>query len=102
VWSEALGLEQIGVHANFFELGGDWLVGMQIIAKVRKALGLTYLPPHILYQAPTVASLAEAAMAGQEQDDDQEEQNPQAAGAREQNRSRIEQRRNMLRGRTTS
>ncbi|HET8640621.1 MAG TPA: SDR family NAD(P)-dependent oxidoreductase, partial [Pseudonocardiaceae bacterium] len=100
VWGEALGLEQIGVHDNFFELGGNSLVGMEIIAKVRKALGLTYLPPHILYQAPTVASLAEAAMAGQEQDDDQEEQNPQAAGAREQNRSRIEQRRNMLRGRT--
>ena len=103
VWSEALGLEQIGIHDNFFELGGNSLVGMEIIAKVRKALELTYLPPHLLYQAPTVASLAEAAMAGQEQDSDENgEQEDKAAGAREQNRSRIEQRRNMLRGRTTS
>jgi acyl carrier protein len=98
VWSEALGLEQIGVHDNFFELGGNSLVGMEIIAKVRKALDLSYLPPHILYQAPTVASLAEAAMAGEAKDDEREDQ----TGTRDQNRSRIEQRRNMLRGRTGS
>ncbi len=99
VWGEALGLEQIGVHDNFFELGGNSLVGMEIIAKVRKALQLSYLPPHILYQAPTVASLAEAAMAGEEKTDEQDDQN---TGARDQSRSRIEQRRTMLRGRTGS
>ncbi|MEU8269866.1 SDR family NAD(P)-dependent oxidoreductase [Sphaerisporangium sp. NPDC049002] len=96
VWAEALGLEQVGVHDNFFELGGNSLLGMEIIAEVRKALELSYLPPHLLYQAPTVASLAEAAAADEEKDDEQ------AAGAREQQRSRIEQRRNMLRtGRTS-
>lgn len=94
VWSEALGLEQVGVHDNFFELGGNSLLGMEIIAEVRKALELSYLPPHILYQAPTIASLAEAARAGQEAGADSGE-------AREQQRSRIAQRRNMLRsGRT--
>ncbi len=95
VWSEALGLEQVGVHDNFFELGGNSLLGMEIIAEVRKALELSYLPPHLLYQAPTVASLAEAATAGEEKDE-------QAAGARDQQRSRIEQRRNMLRSGRTS
>ncbi|GAA3836620.1 hypothetical protein GCM10022226_68230 [Sphaerisporangium flaviroseum] len=95
VWAEALGLEQVGVHDNFFELGGNSLLGMEIIAQVRKALELTYLPPHILYQSPTVASLAEAAAAGEEEDE-------QTAGARDQQRSRIAQRRNMLRSGRTS
>ncbi|GAA2696465.1 type I polyketide synthase [Nonomuraea recticatena] len=95
VWTEALGMEQVGVHDNFFELGGNSLLGMEIIAEVRKALELSYLPPHILYQAPTIASLAEAAKAGQEAGE-------QPAEAREQQRSRIAQRRNMLRSGRTS
>jgi hypothetical protein len=95
VWSEALGLEQVGVHDNFFELGGNSLLGMEIIAEVRRALELPYLPPHILYQAPTIASLAEAARAGQEAGEE-------PAEAREQQRSRIAQRRNMLKSGRTS
>ncbi|MCK2216207.1 SDR family NAD(P)-dependent oxidoreductase [Actinomadura sp. ATCC 31491] len=95
VWSEALGLEQVGVHDNFFELGGNSLLGMEIIADVRRALGLSYLPPHILYQAPTIASLAEAARAGQEAGE-------QPSQDRDQQRSRIAQRRNMLRSGRTS
>ncbi len=96
VWTEALGLEQVGVHDNFFELGGNSLIGMEIIAQVRTALGLDYLPPHILYQAPTVAALATAALAeqGGAGDDDQDKS---SAGARDAHRSRIEQRRSTLR-----
>ncbi|MEV4173304.1 SDR family NAD(P)-dependent oxidoreductase [Nonomuraea sp. NPDC049709] len=95
VWAEALGLEQVGVHDNFFELGGNSLLGMEIIAEVRRALELSYLPPHILYQAPTIASLAEAAKADQDAGE-------QTSEAREQQRSRIAQRRNMLRSGRTS
>ncbi|KAB8190920.1 SDR family NAD(P)-dependent oxidoreductase [Nonomuraea phyllanthi] len=95
VWADALGLEQVGVHDNFFELGGNSLLGMEIIAEVRKALELSYLPPHILYQAPTIASLAEAARADQDAGE-------QPSQARDQQRSRIAQRRNMLRSGRTS
>ncbi|QYC42677.1 Phthiocerol synthesis polyketide synthase type I PpsE [Nonomuraea coxensis DSM 45129] len=95
VWSEALGLEQVGVHDNFFELGGNSLLGMEIIADVRRALGLSYLPPHILYQAPTIASLAEAARADQDAGE-------QPSQDRDQQRSRIAQRRNMLKSGRTS
>ncbi|WP_066370469.1 type I polyketide synthase [Herbidospora mongoliensis] len=96
VWTESLGLESVGVHDNFFELGGNSLLGMEIITEVRKALGLTYLPPHILYQSPTISSLAEAATAGEANEE-------QTADVREQQRtSRIEQRRNMLRSGRTS
>ncbi|MBC6447352.1 type I polyketide synthase [Actinokineospora xionganensis] len=95
VWTEALGLDEVGVHDNFFELGGNSLIGMEIIARVRTALDLSYLPPHILYQAPTVAALATAAAGGTEQDEG-------TAETGDQNRSRIEQRRNTLRNRRSS
>jgi hypothetical protein len=95
VWTEALGLEQVGVHDNFFELGGNSLIGMEIIAEVRKVLDLSELAPHILYQAPTVAALAEAAVAESGGADGTEDE--PTTGARDQQRSRIEQRRNMLR-----
>jgi NAD(P)-dependent dehydrogenase (short-subunit alcohol dehydrogenase family) len=95
VWTEALGLEEVGVHDNFFELGGNSLIGMEIIAEVRRVLDLSYLPPHMLYQAPTVAALAEAAAAGHGGDGDTADE--QTDGARDQQRSRIEQRRQMLR-----
>ena len=99
VWAEALGLEQVGVHDNFFELGGNSLIGMEIIARTRTALGDSYLPPHLLYQAPTVATLAEAATADANPD---AEADSQAAGALDLRRSRIEQRRSTLGGRRTS
>jgi acyl transferase domain-containing protein len=95
VWTEALGLEEVGVHDNFFELGGNSLIGMEIIAEVRKALELDYLPPHILYQAPTVAALADAATAEQQNGEPAEQAEPTMAETRQ--RSRIEQRRTMLR-----
>jgi acyl carrier protein len=103
VWSEALGLEQVGVNDNFFELGGNSLIGMEIIAEIRTALELTYLPPHLLYQAPTIAALAEAAADGKAQGGEQaDETDDQTSADRDQRRSRIEQRRNRLRSGRTS
>ncbi|SDI33741.1 Acyl transferase domain-containing protein [Actinokineospora alba] len=58
MWCEALRLEQVGVLDNFFELGGNSLLGVNIVAALRKKFELDELPPHILYEAPTVASLA--------------------------------------------
>jgi acyl transferase domain-containing protein len=101
VWAEALGLEQVGVHDNFFELGGNSLIGMEIIARVRTALDASYLPPHCLYQAPTVAALAVFASAALGESPDGRPGTPEPAGAVSLRQSRIEQRRSMLRsGRT--
>jgi acyl transferase domain-containing protein len=63
IWGEALGIEQVGVSDNFFDLGGNSLVGVGIISAVRRALDLDHLPAHVIYQAPTVAALATAALA---------------------------------------
>ena len=34
IWSQVLGIEEIGIHANFFELGGPSLVATQVVSKI--------------------------------------------------------------------
>jgi NAD(P)-dependent dehydrogenase (short-subunit alcohol dehydrogenase family) len=58
LWATALGLERVGVRDRFFELGGNSLIGVDLVARVRRELSLAHLPPHVLYEAPTVEALA--------------------------------------------
>jgi acyl carrier protein len=58
IWCEELGIRQIGVHDNFSELGGDSLIAIRLISRIRQALGVE-LRIRALYDRPTVASLAE-------------------------------------------
>jgi len=58
IWCEALRLQRLGVADNFFELGGNSLLGVTIVSALRKEFAPIELPPHILYEAPTVAALA--------------------------------------------
>jgi len=58
IWARALGLEQVGVYSNFFELGGDSLLATRIIPRVRSDFQVD-LPFHTLIEVPTVAGMAE-------------------------------------------
>jgi amino acid adenylation domain-containing protein len=58
LWQNVLGIKQIGIHDDFFELGGDSLIAVQLIAKLREKLPMS-LSAHSLLNAPTIASLAE-------------------------------------------
>jgi acyl carrier protein len=59
IWAEVLKIERVGVLDNFFELGGHSLLAVQVIARVRKYMGVE-VPVRSLFEEPTVAALANA------------------------------------------
>jgi acyl transferase domain-containing protein len=59
VWQAYLGIEQVGVHDPFFDLGGNSLVGMAMVRAVETALGVR-IAPAVLFEHPTVAEFAAA------------------------------------------
>lgn len=58
VWQEVLSSSAIGIHDDFFELGGNSLLAAQIIALMNQYLQ-TELPLHCLFEKPTIAELAQ-------------------------------------------
>ncbi|WP_164013945.1 non-ribosomal peptide synthetase/type I polyketide synthase [Pyxidicoccus trucidator] len=59
LWREVLNVERVGIHDDFFELGGDSILSLQIVTRAR-AVGIE-LSPKQLFQHPTVARLAAVA-----------------------------------------
>ena len=64
IWGEVLGVEHVGIHDNFFVLGGYSLVATQIVSRMRTTLKID-APVRLLFQHPTVAELA-IALAGRD------------------------------------
>jgi amino acid adenylation domain-containing protein/non-ribosomal peptide synthase protein (TIGR01720 family) len=64
IWSDVLRINRVSIHDNFFALGGDSIISIQIISRARQA-GLRITPKQ-LFGHPTVAGLAAVAgtMAG--------------------------------------
>ena len=59
IWSAVLGVEQVGAHDDFFALGGDSILSIQIVSRAkREGIQLT---PRQLFEHPTVAGLARVA-----------------------------------------
>ncbi|MBY8885299.1 SDR family NAD(P)-dependent oxidoreductase [Streptomyces sp. PTM05] len=58
-WGHHLGIEAVGVHDPFFDLGGNSLVGMAMVAAIEKRLERR-IAPAVLFQHPTVAAFAAA------------------------------------------
>ncbi|HEY2736850.1 MAG TPA: amino acid adenylation domain-containing protein, partial [Thermoanaerobaculia bacterium] len=56
IWAEILGVEKAGIHDNFFSLGGDSILSIQMVSRARKA-GLE-LTMKQLYGNQTIAELA--------------------------------------------
>ncbi|HZO74968.1 MAG TPA: amino acid adenylation domain-containing protein, partial [Ktedonobacteraceae bacterium] len=66
IWSEVLGIEQIGVQDNFFESGGHSLKATQVLARVQQGMQVQ-LPLRSLFEEPTIAGLAQALEQAREQ-----------------------------------
>jgi len=59
IWGDVIGVEKVGREDNFFDLGGDSIMGLQIVARAKSA-GLTLVPRQI-FQFQTIAELAAVA-----------------------------------------
>lgn len=59
IWAEVLGIDQVGIYDNFFDLGGHSLAAARVVSQVIKQFQ-SELPLRSLFQSPTVAAMAAA------------------------------------------
>jgi acyl carrier protein len=71
IWQKVLGIEQIGIYDSFLDLGGNSLVAIQLTAQLRATFGLD-LSLNELFEASTVAGLAQLVADAQVELDEQE------------------------------
>ncbi|MDY6953781.1 MAG: phosphopantetheine-binding protein, partial [Thermodesulfobacteriota bacterium] len=57
IWAAVLDVEPVGVHDNFFALGGDSLLATQVVSRLQAAFGVAVAIP-TMFRGPTVADQA--------------------------------------------
>ncbi|QKN90760.1 surfactin non-ribosomal peptide synthetase SrfAA [Bacillus amyloliquefaciens] len=57
IWAEVLQMERVGIHDQFFEIGGHSLAGMKLLALIQQTFGVR-LTLKDLFTSPTAAGLA--------------------------------------------
>jgi len=66
IWSQVLGLEEVGIYDNFFELGGHSLLATQAISRLRNLLKVE-LSISSFFESPTIETLAKRVESNLEQ-----------------------------------
>jgi amino acid adenylation domain-containing protein/non-ribosomal peptide synthase protein (TIGR01720 family) len=57
IWAEVLGVDRVGADDDFFDLGGDSILNVRVLSRVREVLGVR-LPARAVFDLRTVARLA--------------------------------------------
>ncbi|MEH2068926.1 MAG: beta-ketoacyl synthase N-terminal-like domain-containing protein [Nostoc sp.] len=57
IWQELLGIKHIGINDNFFDLGGDSLIAVQILSRLRQTFSIQLTVASLL-ESPTIAEIA--------------------------------------------
>jgi amino acid adenylation domain-containing protein/non-ribosomal peptide synthase protein (TIGR01720 family) len=70
IWTIVLGIQQVSINDNFFDLGGDSILAIQIIARANQ-VGMN-LEPRQIFQHQTIADLAAVAKEGLRPEAEQE------------------------------
>jgi acyl transferase domain-containing protein len=70
-WESILGIEAIGIHDDFFELGGNSLMAIQIISRLREIYCVD-LPVDVFFETPTIHNAARTILETQVSDTDSE------------------------------
>ncbi|WP_345027225.1 amino acid adenylation domain-containing protein, partial [Flavivirga jejuensis] len=60
VWKDLLGVPEIGIHDNFFDLGGDSIITIQVVSRLKR-YGY-HLQPRDLFEHQTISALSEVAL----------------------------------------
>jgi acyl carrier protein len=58
IWAEVLGLERVGIHDNFFEVGGHSLLAIRVISRINKAFQVD-VPLRSFFESPSIAGLSQ-------------------------------------------
>nr|WP_281352018.1 SDR family NAD(P)-dependent oxidoreductase [Microvirga makkahensis] len=57
LWRDLLGVSQVGILDNFFDLGGHSLIAVRLFAKVKRVFAVEF-PISVLFEAPTIEACA--------------------------------------------
>lgn len=95
IWRDLLGLEQVGIHDNFFDLGGHSLLMMQLYTRVHEHFTRDLLMVD-MFKYPTIASLAEY-LASEEREDQELKATLEQADSRAKLRTQLRLRQDQLR-----
>ncbi|MCK6544570.1 amino acid adenylation domain-containing protein [Myxococcota bacterium] len=81
IYARVLGVERVSVDRSFFDLGGNSMIAMKLVAQVEAELG-TQLPIATVFRSPAVRQLAEAIQGGGAEEKWRSLEVLQAGGAR--------------------